>query len=134
MNKAKNIGLAMTAAMTLLLVFALLFAVDFDRDGLVGLSIGAGLGVAHLLAGTWLARRSLRNADKPGGMTLIMGTMLGSMFFKMVVLIGLLFWFHSLPGVDEVAFALAFMIFFFAYLGVLVTLVERVLSRNGSPA
>ena len=134
MNKAKNIGLAMTAAMTLLLVFLLLLVVDFDRAGLVGVSIGAGLGLLHLLAGAWLARRALSNADRPGSMTAIMGTMLGSMFVKMVVLIGLLLWFHTLPGINEIAFALTFMIFFFAYLGVLVMLVERILNRNGSPA
>ena len=129
-TNARNLGLAMTAGMTLLLLLALLFTVEFDRAGLSGIAIGAGLGLANLVIGYKIALRSLHK-----GLTSLMAAMMGGAVrqddrSRSPCCSGS----TGLTAVDEIAFGITFMAFFFAYLGVLVVLVERVLGGNGSTA
>ena len=129
MTRTANAGLAMTAAFVVLLVVALLVLVDFDRAGLFGIGIGAGLGIANLVLGSWVTLRALKR-----GLKSAMRILLGGFFLRLLAVTALILAFQRTAAVDVVAFALTFMVFFFLYLGVEVFLVERSLngSRRGS--
>jgi len=119
----------MVAGFILLLAVASLYLIKLDAAGRLGLAIGAGLGVLNLAVGGWITLRALRR-----GMKSAMATLLGGFFARMLVVVGLLILFQRTGGVDPVAFALSFMIFFFAYLGMEVLLVERGTNGGGRPA
>jgi hypothetical protein len=107
------------AFMALLMVTALAF-VKLDRDGTRGALIGAGLGLVNLVVGYLTTRRSLRK-----GMNSAMATLAGGFIARLFVVAGLMIFFRRTGSVDPAAFALTFLVFFFAYLGVEMLLVER---------
>jgi len=128
MTRTVIVGLALVAGMVLLLAAASVLLIDFDAAGRNGALAGAGLGVLNLALGYWLTRRSLKR-----GMKSAMATLLGGFLVRLVLVVALAFAFHSIEGISEVAFALVFMVFFFAYVAVEVLLVERTL-QTGRPA
>lgn len=128
MTRTVSVGLALVAGMVLLLAAASVLFIDFDRAGRNGALAGAGLGIANLAIGYWLARRSLRR-----GMKSAMATLLGGFFVRLVVVVALVLAFHKTEAISEVAFALVFMVFFFVYVAVEVVLVDRTL-QAGRPA
>jgi hypothetical protein len=103
----------------LLVVVALAF-VEPDGDGARGALIGAGLGVLNLGVGYLVTKRSLRH-----GMKSAMATLAGGFLARLFVVAGLMLLFRRTGSVDPAAFALTFMVFFFAYLGLEMVLVER---------
>jgi hypothetical protein len=119
----------MVAGMVLLLAAAFVHFVRLDRPGLVGAGIGAGLGLLNLGAGYLVTSRALRR-----GMNSAMLTLLGGFFARLVLLVVGTLWFQSVAWADAVAFALAFMVFFFVYVGLEIALVERALRGKGKPA
>ena len=128
-TKTRNIGYAMVAGMVLLLAGAFVYLVRFDRPGLVGAGIGAGLGLLNLGAGYLVTSRALRR-----GMNSALLTLLGGFFARLVVLVAGTLWFQNVAWASELAFALAFMVFFFVYVGLEIALVERALRGKGKPA
>lgn len=125
MTRTTTAGLAAGIGFAALIGLAAALLVEFDRDGIAGLAIGAGLGLLNLAVGAWATRRTLRR-----GTTHVMGTMLIGFFARLLVVAALILVFQKTEAVDALAFALAFMFFFFAYLTVEVLIVERTL--NGS--
>jgi len=113
-------GLILVASMTLLLGLACAFFVDFDRAGWLGAGAGALLGLLNLAAGARMTRRALAR-----GMQAAMRTLLGGFFARLLLVAVLIVVFHRTKQVDEVAFALVFLAFFFAYVALEVRLVER---------
>jgi hypothetical protein len=103
--------------------------VDLDGPGLAGVAVGAGLGLLNLGVGAWITTRALER-----GMKSALGTLLGGFLVRLVLVAVLVVVFHRTEAVDEVAFALTFLMFFFGYLALEVVLVERALGKNGRTA
>ena len=80
---------------------------------------GALLGVVNRAAGASRTRRALAR-----GMQAAMGTLVGGFFARLVLVAALIVVFHRTGAVDEVAFALVFMIFFFAYVALELRMVD----------
>ena len=127
MSRTTSQGLLMVAGfMGLLLVAALAF-VEPNGDGARGAAIGAGLGLLNLAVGYFITRRSLQH-----GMKSAMATLAGGFIARLFVLTACILLFRRTGSVDPAAFALTFLVFFFAYLGVEMILVERSLTAPGS--
>lgn len=125
MTRTATAGLAMVGGFIVLLVVASVAFVEMDAEGVRGTVVGAGLGILNLAVGYLVTRRALRR-----GMKSAMATLAGGFFARLLVVVGLMVFFQRTKTVDPVAFALTFLVFFFAYLGVEVILVER--SLNGT--
>ena len=110
-----------------LLVLAAVAFVEPDGDGARGAAIGAGLGLANLAVGYVITRRSLQH-----GMKSAMATLAGGFLARLFAVVSLILLFRRTGSVDPAAFALTFLVFFFAYLGVEMILVERSLTAPGS--
>jgi hypothetical protein len=126
-TRTTNVTLALVGGMALLVLAGYCALVRLDGPGIAGTAIGTGLGLLNLLIGIYVARRALRH-----GMQSAMRTLLGGFFGRMVVLAALILVFQRTSGVNEVAFALSFMVLFFVFLGVELYLVERSLQRRSS--
>lgn len=129
MKRTTTAGLAAVGGFLVLLVAASAAFIDLDAEGLRGTAIGAGLGILNLVVGYFLTRRALRQ-----GMKSAMRTLLSGFFVRLVVVATLTIVFQRMASVDEVAFALTFMIFFVVYMGVEVLLVQRSLNGSGRAA
>jgi len=125
MTRTATLGLAMVGGFIVLLVVASLAFIKLDERGVRGAVIGAGLGLVNLAVGYLVTRRALRR-----GMKSAMATLAGGFFARLLAVVGLMVFLHRTGAADPVAFALTFFVFFFAYLGVEVVLVER--SLNGT--
>jgi predicted Na+-dependent transporter len=108
-----------------LLVLAALALVEPNGDGARGALIGAVLGLVNLGVGYAVTRRSLRQ-----GMKSAMAMLAGGFIARLFVVVALMLLFRRTDSVDPAAFALTFLVFFFAYLGVEMVLVDRSLSPS----
>jgi hypothetical protein len=124
-SRTASQGLLMVGAFIGLLVMAALAFIEPDGDGARGAAIGAGLGFVNLGVGYLVTRRSLRQ-----GMKSAMATLAGGFLARLFVVAGLMLLFRRTDSIDPAAFALTFMVFFFAYLGLELVLVERSTSRT----
>jgi len=120
MSRTATQGLVMVGGFIGLLVVAAVAFVKPDGDGARGAAIGAGLGIVNLAVGWAVTRRSLRH-----GMKSAMATLTGGFIARLLVVVGMMLLFRRTGSVDPAAFALTFLVFFFAYLGVEMILVER---------
>ena len=125
----QKVGVAIVAGIVLLIAVAMLYAVEFDRAGIVGALIGAFVGLLNLAVGYVLAERALKR-----GMNAAFAVLLGGFLARLVLLVALVFLFHKTEGINEIAFALTFIIFFFLYVGVEIVLVSRGVRSQGSHA
>ena len=108
-----------------LLVLAALAFVEPTGDGARGAVIGAVLGLVNLGVGYAVTRRSLRH-----GMKSAMATLAGGFLARLFVVVALMLLLRRTDSVDPAAFALTFLVFFFAYLGVEMILVDRSLTPS----
>ena len=115
----------MVGAFVGLLVVAALAFIEPDGDGARGAAVGAGLGLLNLAVGYLVTKRSLRH-----GMKSAMATLVGGFLARLFVVAGLMLLFRRTDAIDPAAFALTFMVFFFAYLGLEMVLVERSTARS----
>lgn len=129
MTRTTTTAIAMAAGLILLMGGACVLFVRLDGPGLAGIGIGAALGLLNLAVGAWVTTRSLQR-----GMKSALGTLLGGFLVRLVLVAVLVVVFHRIDSVDEVAFALTFLTFFFGYLALEVVLVERALGKNGRTA
>ena len=113
----------MVGAFIGLLVMAALAFIEPDGDGARGAAIGAVLGLVNLGLGYLMTRRSLRH-----GMKSAMATLAGGFLARLFVVVGLMLLFRKTESIDPAAFALTFLVFFFAYLGLEMLMVERSLA------
>lgn len=125
MSRTTSQGLLMVGGFMGLLILAGLIFVEPNGDGARGAAIGAGVGLVNLAVGYLVTRRSLRH-----GMKSAMATLTGGFIARLFVVVSLIIVFRRTGSVDPAAFALTFMVFFFAYLGVEMILVERSLARS----
>ena len=125
MSRTASQGLLMVGGFIGLLVVASVAFVEPNGDGARGAAIGAGLGILNLAVGYIVTRHSLRH-----GMKSAMATLAGGFIARLVVVVGLMLLFRRTGSVDPAAFALTFLVFFFAYLGVEMILVERSLAPS----
>jgi ATP synthase I chain len=125
-SRTASQGLVMVGGFIGLLVVVAVTFVEPDGDGARGAAIGAGLGILNLAAGYLVTRHSLRQ-----GMKSAMATLAGGFIARLLVVVGLMLLFRRTGSVDPAAFALTFLVFFFAYLGVEMILVERSLTPSG---
>jgi len=121
--------IAMTLGVALMVVGGVAYFVDLDSAGLLGAGIGAALGLLNLAVGYRMTSRAVTLGLNPALRILV-----GGFFVRLVLLAGLLLWFHSIPSIDEVAFALLFMLFFFVLVALEIVIVEKHLQGNGRPA
>ena len=121
-------GLLMVGGFIVLLVGATVAVVEPDQQGVRGAAVGAGLGLVNLVVGYLVMRRALRR-----GMKSAMATLAGGFLARLVVVVALMLVFRRTETIDEAAFALTFLVFFFVYLGVELLLVERWLDRSRKP-
>jgi hypothetical protein len=119
-SRTASQGLVMVGGFIALLVVTALAFVKPDGDGARGAAIGAGLGLVNLALGYLVTRRSLRY-----GMKSAMATLAGGFIARLFVVVAMILLFRRTGSVDPAAFALTFLVFFFAYLGVEMILVER---------
>ncbi len=127
MSRTASQGLLMVGAFIGLLVMATLAFVEPDGDGARGAAVGGGLGLVNLGVGYLVTRRALRR-----GMKSAMATLAGGFLARLFVVVGLMLLFRRTDSIDPAAFALTFLIFFFAYLGLEMILVERSLASGSS--
>ena len=125
MSRTASQGLVMVGAFIGLLVVAALAFIEFDGDGARGAAVGAALGLLNLGVGYLVTRRSLRS-----GMKSAMATLAGGFLARLFVVASLMLLFRRTESIDPAAFALTFMVFFFAYLGLEMVLVERSTART----
>ena len=125
MCRTASQGLLMVGAFIGLLVVAALSFIEFDGDGARGAAVGAALGLLNLFVGYLVTKRSLRT-----GMKSAMVTRAGGFLARLFVVAGLMLLFRRTESIDPAAFALTFMVFFFAYLGLEMVLVERSTART----
>lgn len=125
----QTVGVGSVAGFVLLILVAMLYVVEFDGAGIVGAVIGAVVGLLNLAVGYVLADRALKR-----GMNSALTMLMGGFLARLVILVALVFIFHKTEAVNEVAFALSFMVFFFLYVGVEIMLVSRSMRRRGSHA
>jgi hypothetical protein len=126
MSRTTSQGLLMVGGFMGLLVLTAVAFVEPDGDGARGAAIGAALGLVNLAVGYVVTSRSLRH-----GMKSAMATLAGGFIARLFVVVSLILLFRRTGSVDPAAFALTFLVFFFAYLGVEMILVERSLTRPG---
>ena len=124
MSRATSQGLLMVGGFMGILVLAAMVVVEPNGDGARGAAIGAGLGLVNLGVGYLVTRRSLRY-----GMKSAMATLAGGFIARLFVVVALMLLFRRTDSVDPAAFALTFLVFFFAYLGVEMILVDRSLAQ-----
>jgi predicted Na+-dependent transporter len=124
-SRTTSQGLLMVGGFMGLLVLAAVAFVEPDGDGARGAAIGAGVGLLNLAVGYVITRRSLRH-----GMKSAMATLAGGFIARLFVVVSLILLFRRTGSVDPAAFALTFLVFFFAYLGVEMILVERSLTSS----
>ena len=120
MTRTATLGLAMVGGLIVLLAVASALFIRMDSEGLRGTAVGAGLGLLNLAVGFLVTRRALKR-----GMKSAMTTLLAGFLARLLLVVGLMVVFQRTKAADPVAFALTFLVFFFAYLGVEVILVER---------
>ncbi|HYH48511.1 MAG TPA: ATP synthase subunit I [Acidimicrobiia bacterium] len=125
MSRTASQGLLMVGGFMGLLILVAVAFVEPDADGARGAAIGAGLGLVNLAVGYVITRRSLQH-----GMKSAMATLAGGFLARLFVVVSLILLFRRTGSVDPAAFALTFLVFFFAYLGVEMILVERSLTRS----
>ena len=125
MSRTASQGLLMEGAFIGLLVVAALAVIEFDGDGARGAAVGTALGLLNLGVGYFVTKRSLRT-----GMKSAMATLAGGFLARLFVVAGLMLLFRRTESIDPAAFALTFMVFFFAYLGLEMILVERSTART----
>jgi hypothetical protein len=123
-SRTASQGLIMVGAFIGLLVIVALAFIEPDGDGARGALVGAALGLVNLGVGYLMTRRSLRQ-----GMKSAMATLAGGFRARLFVVAGLMLLFRRTDSIDPAAFALTFMVFFFAYLGLEMVLVERSTAR-----
>ena len=124
MSRTASQGLIMVGGFIGILLVAALTFVKPDQGGARGAAIGAGLGLVNLGVGYLMTRRALRQ-----GMKSAMTTLAGGFIARLVVVVSLMLLFRRTDSIDPAAFALTFLVFFFAYLGVEMILVERSLAE-----
>ena len=129
MSRTATQGLLMVGAFIGLLAMAALAFIEPDGDGVRGAAIGAGLGLVNLGLGYLVTRRSLRH-----GMKSAMATLAGGFLARLFVVVGLMLVFRKTESIDPAAFALTFLVFFFAYLGLEMLMVERSLGPSDKGA
>lgn len=120
MSRTATQGLVMIGAFIGLLAMTAAVFVKPDGDNVRGAAVGAGLGLVNLAVGYLLTRRALRN-----GMKSAMATLAGGFAARLFALVFLMLVFRRTGSVDPGAFAITFMVFFFAYVGLELLLVER---------
>jgi ATP synthase I chain len=122
-SRTTSQGLLCVGGFVALLLIAAGVFMKFDPDGVRGIAIGAGLGLANLALGYLVTRRALQH-----GMKSAMATLAGGFLARLFAVVFLMLVFRRTGSVDPAAFALTFLVFFFLYLGVELLLVERSLS------
>jgi hypothetical protein len=125
-SRTTSQGLLMVGGFMGLLTLAAVAFVEPNGDGARGAAIGAVLGLLNLAVGYLVTRRSLRY-----GMKSAMATLTGGFLVRLFVVVALILLFRRTGSVDPAAFALTFLVFFFAYLGVEMILVDRSLTSPG---
>jgi hypothetical protein len=119
-SRTASQGLVMVGGFIGLLVVVALAFVEPNGDGARGFAIGAAFGIANLGLGSIVTRRSLRH-----GMKSAMTMLAGGFIARLVVVVGMMLLLRRTGSADPAAFALTFLVFFFAYLGVEMILVDR---------
>jgi hypothetical protein len=120
MSRTATQGLLMVGGFVGLLILAAVAFVTPSADAGRGALIGAAFGLLNLAVGYVVTQRSLRR-----GMKSAMATLAGGFLARLFVVVGLMLVFRRTGSVDPAAFALTFLVFFFAYLGVEMILVDR---------
>lgn len=120
------LGYITVGFLALALVGALIWAVEFDQAGVMGCSIGALFGVANLVLGLRITARAMQRGDSKA----LMATITSGFLIRFFVLAVLIVLFHFTEPINEVAFALTFLIFFMLFMCLEVRLVEKSLRRS----
>ena len=121
-----TLGYITVGFLAIALVSAMIWAVEFDQAGIVGTGIGALLGVVNLVLGLRITSRAMQRGDSKA----LMSTITSGFLIRFFVLAIFIVAFHFTEPVNEVAFALTFLIFFMLFMCLEVRLVEKSLRRS----
>lgn len=113
-------GALLMGLMTIAALVGLLLYRGLEGPTLAGLGIGGGLGAVNLAVGGSFLWWTLKRHPKAA---LIVS--LGGFFARLGILLGLTYWFWSVPEVDAITFAVSFVVFFFLFLVVEIGIVSR---------
>ena len=111
-----TLGYITVGFLAIALVSAMIWAVEFDQAGIVGTGIGALLGVVNLVLGLRITARAMQRGDSKA----LMSTITSGFLIRFFVLAIFIVAFHFTEPVNEVAFALTFLIFFMLFMCVMV--------------
>ena len=120
MTRTATPALIMAGTFVVILMIVLFASVELDSEGVLGVVIGAAIGLLNLTVGYVLTRWALRREMKTA-----LRTVVGGFIARLTVVAGLMILFQRTAIADPTAFALTFLVFFFFYLGLEVFLVER---------
>ena len=120
MTRTATPALIMAGTFVVILMIVLFASVELDSEGVLGVVIGAAIGLLNLTVGYVLTRWALRREMKTA-----LRTVVGGFIARLTVVAGLMILFQRTAIADPTAFALTFLVFFFVYLGLEVFLVER---------
>ena len=113
-------GALLMGAMTIAALLAVVIFRGLEGPALAGLGIGAGLGAVNLALGGGLLWWTLKRRPKAALIVSLVG-----FFARLGILLGLTYWFWSVPEVDAITFAVSFVVFFFLFLVVEIGIVSR---------
>lgn len=131
-KSTRNTGIAIVACMVLMLMVATLSFVRFDNAGILGLSIGIGLGLVNMAISYKLTTATMKDPTK--GMESALTVLLGGFFARLLLLVVLILLFQRTPAVDAAGFAMGFMILFFANMAIELMSLSRTWNGNGGTA
>jgi hypothetical protein len=114
------VGAGLMGGLTVAALVAVVLTLGPTGPVFAGLGIGAGLGGLNLALGGWLLSWTMRRKPKAA-----LAVSLGGFFVRLVILLGLMYWFWHVPSVDAITFAISFVVFFFLFLFVEVGIVSR---------
>ena len=117
----------------ILLIGGLSWYVGTDSDAdlgarVAGAGIGAALGMVNLLVGIPLTLRAMRS-DTRNGTTALLRVIVGGFLINLTLVVALTVVFHGMQSVNQIAFALTYVTFFFIFDGIKVVMVEKSLRR-----
>jgi hypothetical protein len=112
--------LIMAGALVVILIIVLFASVELDSDAVLGVVIGAVVGLVNLAVGFLVLRWALRRDMKTA-----LRVVVGGLLARVIVVAGLMILFQRTGSADPAAFALTFLVFFLVFLGLEGILVGR---------
>jgi len=104
------------------------FGEPFFGARILGAGIGAACGLLNMMVGIPLTLRAMRTGTR-NGTTALLNVIVGGFLVNLTAVVVLTVVFHGMESVNQIAFALTYVTFFFIFDGLKVFMVEKNLRR-----